>query len=110
MKKIYTGKTKDVFALDNGNYLLKFKDDVTGTDGVFDPGANTVGLSIEGVGRVNLRMSVYYFEKIIAAGIPTHYVSADLDKVTMEVLPAKVFGKGLEVVCRRRAVGSLFRR
>ena len=65
MKKIYTGKTKDVFALDNGNYLLKFKDDVTGTDGVFDPGANTVGLSIEGVGRVNLRMSMYYFEKII---------------------------------------------
>ena len=30
MKLIYTGKTKDVFALDNGNYLLKFKDDVTG--------------------------------------------------------------------------------
>jgi len=28
----------------------------------------------------------------------------------MEVLPAKVFGKGLEVICRRRAVGSFFRR
>ena len=110
MKKIYTGKTKDVFALDNGHYLLKFKDDVTGTDGVFDPGANTVGLSIAGVGRVNLRMSVYYFEKLKAAGIPTHFVTADLDQVTMEVLPAKVFGKGLEVVCRRRAVGSFFRR
>ena len=37
MKAVYQGKTKDVFALDNGNYLLKFKDDVTGTDGVFDP-------------------------------------------------------------------------
>ena len=24
-KLVYTGKTKDVFALDNGNYLLKFK-------------------------------------------------------------------------------------
>ena len=110
MKKMYSGKTKDVFALENGNYLLQFKDTVTGTDGVFDPGANTVGLSIEGVGKVNLRMSVYYFEKLKAAGIPTHYVSADLDKVTMEVLPARVFGKGLEVVCRRRAVGSFFRR
>ena len=110
MKKIYSGKTKDVYALDNGNYQLKFKDDVTGTDGVFDPGANTVGLSIEGVGRVNLRMSIYYFEKLKAAGIKTHYVSADLDSVTMEVLPARVFGKGLEVVCRRRAVGSFFRR
>ena len=110
MKKVYTGKTKDVFELDNGNYLLKFKDDVTGTDGVFDPGANTVGLSIEGVGRVNLRMTEYYFKKLIAAGVPTHFVSADLDQVAMEVLPAKVFGKGLEVVCRRRAVGSFFRR
>ena len=24
MKAVYQGKTKDVFALDNGNYLLKF--------------------------------------------------------------------------------------
>ena len=32
-KLVYTGKTKDVFALDNGNYLLKFKDDCTGKDG-----------------------------------------------------------------------------
>ena len=28
---VYTGKTKNVYALDNGNYLLKFKDDCTGT-------------------------------------------------------------------------------
>ena len=59
MNKVYTGKTKDVFALENGNYLLKFKDDVTGVDGVFDPGANTVGLSIEGVGQVNFAMSTH---------------------------------------------------
>ena len=32
--------------------FLKFKDDVTGEDGVFDPGANTVGLTIEGAGQV----------------------------------------------------------
>ena len=110
MKKVYTGKTKDVFALENGNYLLKFKDDCTGKDGVFDPGENSVGLTIEGVGDVNLRMSIYFFEKINAAGIKTHYVSADLATTTMEVLPAKVFGKGLEVICRERAVGSFIRR
>ena len=110
MKKIYTGKTKDVFSLDNGNVLLKFKDDCTGKDGVFDPGENSVGLTIEGVGDVNLRMSIYYFEKINAAGIRTHYVNANLADTTMEVLPAKVFGKGLEVICRRKAVGSFFRR
>ena len=110
MKLVYTGKTKDVYALDNGNYLLKFKDDCTGKDGVFDPGENSVGLTIDGVGDVNLRMSIYFFEKINAAGIKTHYVSANLEDTTMEVLPAKVFGKGLEVICRRKAVGSFFRR
>ena len=26
-KLVYTGKTKNVYALNNGNYLLKFKDD-----------------------------------------------------------------------------------
>ena len=110
MKHVYTGKTKDVYALDNGNYLLKFKDDCTGKDGVFDPGENAVGLTIDGVGDVNLRMSIYFFEKINAAGILTHYVKADLSETTMEVLPAKVFGKGLEVICRYKAVGSFFRR
>ena len=109
-KLVYTGKTKNVYALDNGNYLLKFKDDCTGKDGVFDPGEYSVGLTIDGVGDVNLRMSVYFFEKINAAGIKTHYVSANLDDTTMEVLPAKVFGKGLEVICRHKAVGSFFRR
>ena len=109
-KLVYTGKTKNVYALDNGNYLLKFKDDCTGKDGVFDPGENSVGLTIDGVGDVNLRMSVYFFEKINAAGIKTHYVRANLEDTTMEVLPAKVFGKGLEVICRHKAVGSFFRR
>ena len=109
-KLVYSGKTKDVFALENGNYLLKFKDDCTGKDGVFDPGENSVGLTIEGVGDVNLRMSIYFFEKVNAAGIKTHYVSADLENTTMEVLPAKVFGHGLEVICRHKAVGSFIRR
>lgn len=110
MKQVYTGKTKNVYELENGNYLLKFKDDCTGKDGVFDPGENSVGLTIEGVGDVNLRMSIYFFEKVNAAGIRTHYVSADLENTTMEVLPAKVFGKGLEVICRYKAVGSFYRR
>ena len=110
LKLVYTGKTKNVYALDNGNYLLKFKDDCTGKDGVFDPGENAVGLTIEGVGDVNLRMSIYYFEKINAAGIATHYMSADLNNTTMEVIPAKPFGKGLEVICRNKAVGSFLRR
>ena len=71
MKKIYEGKTKDVYQLDNGNVMLKFKDDCTGKDGVFDPGENTVGLTIEGIGKENLKTSIHYFELLKKAGIKT---------------------------------------
>lgn len=107
---LYHGKTKDVYKLDNGNILLRFKDDVTGTDGVFDPGANTVGLSIAGMGRANLMMSRYFFELLNRKGVATHYVSADPDRGTMEVKAVTPFGKGLEVICRYKAVGSFLRR
>ena len=110
MKKIYDGKTKNVYSLDNGNVMLEFKDDCTGKDGVFDPGENTVGLKIEGIGKANLQTSVYYFELLKQAGIKTHYISADVNNATMEVLPGKVFGNGLEVICRLVATGSFIRR
>ena len=102
MELIYTGKTKDVYRLEDGNYLLKFKDDATGTDGVFDPGSNTIGLTIEGAGRAGLRLSKYFFELLEKQGIPTHYISADIENATMTVKPATLFGKGLEVICRLR--------
>lgn len=110
MEKVYQGKTKNVYKLENGNFLLEFKDDCTGKDGVFDPGENAVGLTIEGIGKANLKMSEYFFEILNNAGVKTHYISADLDKGTMEVVPAKPFGKGLEVICRFKAVGSFYRR
>jgi len=110
MKLIYEGKTKNVFQLDNGNVLLKFKDDCTGKDGVFDPGENSVGLTIEGIGRANLETSIHYFELLKEAGIKTHYVGANIEEATMEVLPATVFGHGLEVICPLVATGSFIRR
>ncbi|MBQ2717426.1 MAG: phosphoribosylaminoimidazolesuccinocarboxamide synthase [Clostridia bacterium] len=110
MKLIYQGKTKDVYSLENGNVMLKFKDDCTGKDGVFDPGENSVGLTIEGIGKANLQTSIYYFELLKKEGIKTHYVSADIENATMEVLPGKVFGHGLEVICRLVATGSFVRR
>ena len=110
MELLYKGKTKDVYKLENGNVLLKFKDDCTGKDGVFDPGENAVGLTIDGIGKANLETSIHYFELLKKAGIKTHYVSADIDNATMEVLPATVFGKGLEVICRLVATGSFIRR
>lgn len=110
MKKIYEGKTKDVYELKDGNYQLKFKDDVTGVDGEFDPGANSVGLSIEGAGKAGLKLTKFFFEKINEKGIPTHYIDSNIDQQTMTVKPAEVFGEGLEVICRYKAVGSFLRR
>ena len=110
MKHVYEGKTKSVYTLEDGNYLLKFKDDATGENGVFDPGANTVGLTIDGLGKAGLRLSVFFFEKLQQLGIPTHYISANIEEATMTVKGAEVFGKGLEVICRYRAVGSFLRR
>lgn len=110
MKIVYRGKTKDVYQLENGFYLLEFKDAMTGTDGVFDPGSNEVGLTVEGAGRAGLRLTQHFFELLHQKGIATHYVSADLQKATMTVKPATLFGHGLEVICRYRAVGSFYRR
>ena len=110
MEKIYEGKTKTVFKLENGNVLLKFKDDCTGKDGVFDPGENSIGLTIEGIGKANLETSIHFFEILKKEGVKTHYVSADVENATMEVLPCTVFGKGLEVICRLKATGSFIRR
>jgi len=110
MELIYKGKTKDVYAAEDGNVLLKFKDDMTGTDGVFDPGANTVGLTVDGIGQSGLRMTTFFFEKMKDKGIPTHFVDSNIEEVTMTVRKAEMFGTGLEVICRYRAVGSFLKR
>ncbi|WP_054252480.1 phosphoribosylaminoimidazolesuccinocarboxamide synthase [Neofamilia massiliensis] len=110
MEKIYTGKTKDVYKMESGNICLKFKDDVTGKDGVFDPGENQVGLKIDGAGREALKITKFFYELLNDRGIKTHYLSANIDDNTMEVKNAHVFGEGLEAICRFRAVGSFIRR
>jgi len=108
MKKLFEGKTKDLYLLDDSNYQLVFKDDMTGTDGVFDPGANTVGLTVEGAGLAGLAMSVYYFKLLEEKGFPTHFISSSTN--TMTIKPATPFKGGLEVICRYKALGSFIRR
>ena len=110
MKLVANGKTKNVYDLENGNYMFQFKDDATGENGVFDPGANSVELQIEGLGKESLKMSTFFFNKIHEAGIGTHYIDSDIDNGTMTIKPAKLFGFGLEVICRYKAVGSFVRR
>ena len=110
MRHVYEGKTKSVYELEDGNYLLKLKDDVTGENGQIDPGANAIMGELEGMGKASLLMSRYYFELLNKAGIRTHYINANIDENTMTVKPAQPFGEGLEIICRFKAYGSFLRR
>lgn len=110
MELIYEGKTKDLCRDEQGNYKFFFKDSVTGKDGVFDPGENQVGLTIPGSGRSCALLSKHFFEEFEDQGIPTHYIDADVEERTMTIKKATPFGKGLEVICRYKAVGSFIRR
>ena len=51
------GKTKDITINNDGTCTFVFKDDACGEDGVFNPGANEVGLKIDGMGRASLLLS-----------------------------------------------------
>ncbi|NLJ70873.1 MAG: phosphoribosylaminoimidazolesuccinocarboxamide synthase [Clostridiaceae bacterium] len=110
MKLLYKGKTKDVYEISPTEVQLRFKDDMTGKDGVFDPGANEVGLSMEGMGKKNLSVTSLFFSMLENAGIKTHMVSSDLERGTMNVKKCQPFGKGLEIIERKYAVGSFIRR
>ena len=108
MERIYSGKTKDVFLRDDGNILLKFKDTVTGTGDVIDAGSNTVIGEVSGKGNASLRLTVYFFDLLQKAGMPTHFISMGPEPNTLLVKRAKSFK--LEVVCREKAWGSFIRR
>lgn len=110
MKKLYEGKTKTVYQLPSGDIQLFFKDDVTGTDGVFDPGANKAELVIQDNGYYGLLLTKYFFEQLEEKGIATHYLESNLENRTMNVMPVTFFGKGIEVICRLEATGSFIRR
>lgn len=108
MKKLYSGKTKDLFLREDGNLLLLFKDAVTGAEGKIDPGGNVVVGEVAGKGNASLNLTVYFFDLLQKAGLPTHFVSTEPGTNTMVVKRARSFN--LEVICREKAYGSFIRR
>lgn len=109
MKMLYEGKTKNVMLdEETGIVHLFFKDDATGENGVFDPGSNTVGGSVEGKGKVGLEVSKYFFELMEKNGIPTHYLGADVEQGLMKVRNLTV--PRLEFIVRYFTAGSMCRR
>lgn len=109
MKTLYEGKTKNVLQCqESGDVYLFFKDSATGADGVFDPGSNTVGGSVEGKGKTGLRITSYFFDLMEKNGVPTHYLGSEIDKGLMKV--KKLTVPPLEFVLRYFSAGSMCRR
>lgn len=109
MKTLYDGKTKTVMTdEESGSVFLLFKDSATGEDGVFDPGSNTVGGSVDGKGKIGLKISQYFFELMEKKGVPTHYLGADVENGMMRVRNLTV--PPLEFVLRYFTAGSMCRR
>ncbi len=109
MKTLYSGKTKDVLTdTVTGDVYLLFKDSATGENGVFDPGSNTVGGSVDGKGKIGLKISQYFFELMEQNGVPTHYLGADVEAGLMKV--RKLTVPKLEFVLRYFTAGSMCRR
>ena len=98
------GKTKNVTVNNDGTCTFFFKDDACGTDGTFDPGANQVGLSIEGKGKASLLLSRYFFPILQEKGIQTHYISSDAGQGTMTCTKLDILP--VEFIWREKAWGS----
>lgn len=109
MKTLYEGKTKNVLKDEaTGDVYLFFKDSATGENGVFDPGSNTVGGSVEGKGKTGLKITSYFFELMEKNGIPTHYLGSDIENGLMKVRAVTV--PPLEFILRYYTAGSMCRR
>ncbi len=95
---LYEGKAKIIYPTEDPQVLLAYyKDDATAFN------AQKRG-TIVGKGEVNCQMSSYLFQKLEAAGIPTHWL-AQLSPREMKVKAVTIVP--LEVVVRNIAAGSL---
>ncbi len=103
MKKAlkYEGKGKALFSTDvEGELIQVFKDDAT----AFDGKKHDV---IAGKGHLNCVISSFFFEKLHAAGIKTHYIRQESDN-EMRIQALNMMP--VEVVVRNIAAGSICRR
>lgn len=108
MTLIHDGKTKTVYAYDDKHIKVVFKDDVTGTEEGVDPGGNAVVGTVAGKGLAALKQSIYFFNLLAEHGVPTHFVSADVDNRAL--IAKKATWNGLEFIVRFKAFGSFVRR
>ena len=98
---LYEGKAKQVYATDDKNTIIMyFKDDATAFNGIKKA-------QIEDKGMLNNKITTIIFDRLIKAGIKTHYIKTLNDR---EQLCKKVTIIPLEVIVRNIIAGSMSKR
>lgn len=97
---LYEGKAKKIYEKSNDEVVIYFKDDVTAFNGEKKD-------SIMGKGRINKKITTFFFEMLEKKGIPTHMIS-DIDDNSL--LAKKVEIIPLEVIVRNYTAGSFCKR
>jgi len=98
---LYEGKAKQVYATDDKNTIIMyFKDDATAFNGIKKA-------QIEDKGMLNNKITTIIFNRLIKAGIKTHYIKTLNDR---EQLCKKVSIIPLEVIVRNIIAGSMSKR
>lgn len=98
---LYEGKAKQVYATDDENLIvMHYKDDATAGNG-----AKHAVFSKKG--ELNNKITTIIYDKLIKAGIPTHYIKPlnDTDQLCQKV---QIFP--LEVIVRDYIAGSMAKR
>ncbi len=99
-KLLYAGKAKSVYVTDDPGVLaMKFRDDITAFDGMKKE-------VLAEKGRLNARVSEFFFRYLGARGVKTHFLRM-ADDHTMIVRALRMIP--LEVIVRNIAAGSMVR-
>ncbi len=98
---LYEGKAKQVYATDDKDTIIMyFKDDATAFNGIKKA-------QIEDKGVLNNKITTIIFNRLMKAGIKTHYIKTLNDR---EQLCKKVSIVPLEVIVRNIIAGSMSKR
>jgi len=128
---IYSGKSKDVFKINqgphSGKFRLVFTDKATGyiDNGkvVFDPGRDVVVGEIPGKGAIACHFATHFFKLLQTHDIPSHYIEtiSENEMIVEPALPLSLAPEmatfpgseplaNLEFTWRNSATGSFWRR
>ncbi len=99
-KVMKEGKAKIIYEKEDGNLLMKFKDDLTALDGLKHD-------QMPSKGKYNSVMTAHLLKLVAEAGIPNHFIAL-LEPGLMEVKKVEIIP--VEAVLRNVATGSIVRR